>query len=770
MRAAQQGHEPALILLSECYKDNRGINDTNECDVRSCINMKPGERAARKAARELFSCLSNGEQYITASQLERRMREIYQIQKKRRKRDSDSDEDNEIEMHNGLASPTNRVPRIDHQNQELLTEANLVQAAVQYSNGHLPPVSRALILSSPDPQSLQHIPYFHRPLFHPIMFFTILYHRFIQMMTSFPEIALSNFYFIILLFIYTMVASENLGMFIPVGIYYFSFIVMIVASFKMLKSKHEFIDFRIWSGLFLRYGDENLGTENSENQYLRNNLKPYLYYFAGFAINVMLQPVISNQLIPHSEITVISFILIFITMIAFMYSTTSNPLPDYLILFSFAVNVLAKYPYEDDTVVTTGWRFLDLKVPNFSSFVIGNGIEFCLNCRGLLYFMIPGSMIYLAKRGNWKGTYQYLIPHCVTLSWLQICILSSQSATIFGMMRTTLGLAGLLLFLPLFGIVTLLIPVFAAIEWFSLTDPTVRLIVSIIAAVLALIGSAVMAANHRTEKYVTFLQVAACVVATVFLTLPYMSSNFDETHSSLNSYESLVKHKTKSDENLNLKWEMYHKYCHQWDHVNKIQTQLRCSHLDRTPIRWDGFVTDVEIVKIYNYRSDFMNNYFPIFLRNFFMCFYGEKNKELCTKNEQCDDIRLFMDNQNRCNLDKWNSYDYEITVRMDSGILSKTEVVLKAQNTFGNFTQHLTASDKIWFRGYLRNFNDKIRLGRTRPIVELKSVGCLNCKIKNMESVFSPEGLKLNSRIQDLMRGVKYLLNVLFNPLLTFK
>lgn len=106
----------------------------------------------------------------------------------------------------------------------------------------------------------------------------------------------------------------------------------------------------------------------------------------------------------------------------------------------------------------------------------------------------------------------------------------------------------------------------------------------------------------------------------------------------------------------------------------------------------------------------------------------------------------------------------------MDSGILSKTEVVLKAQNSFGNFTQHLTSSDKIWFRGYLRNLNDKIRLGRTRPIVELKSVGCLNCKLKNMESVFSPDGLKINSRIQDLMRGLKYLLNVLFNPLLTFK
>lgn len=478
--------------------------------------MSAGERAARKAARELFACLSNGEQYITAAQLERKMREIYKIQKNRRKRYSASDDDDEEVTDNGVTtngghvSPSPyRYRRNDMYSQhsdDVITEANLVSAAINYSNGHMPEVSQALTLSIPHPHALDHIPCFHRLIFHPMTFFILCYHRFLNALSSFPESTISHLNFLFLLLLYAFMASESMTTFLPMGIYYLSLIVMIVSSFKMLKAKHDFVDFRMWSGLFLSYGDHNVDANASENQYLRNNMKPYLYFFIGFFANVMLTPIIADQWLPHSEITVVSFILVFVSMFAFMYSSAGS-FPDWLILISFGVNVLAKYPYEMDTVVTTGWRFLDLKVPNFSSFVIGNGIEFCLSSRALLYLLIPGVLAMLAYRRNWHGTYQYVIPHCVTLSWLQICIISSQCATMFGLVRAALGLAGLLLFLPLFGIVTLMIPVFAAVEWLSLTDPTVRIVASICTAAFALIGSCFMAANKRTERYVTILQV-----------------------------------------------------------------------------------------------------------------------------------------------------------------------------------------------------------------------------------------------------------------------
>ncbi|XP_058813249.1 wolframin [Topomyia yanbarensis] len=825
LRAAQQGHEQAIAMLNECYQSGRGINEANEEDVRTCLAMSAGERSARRAAQELFASLSNGEEYVTAAQLEKRMREIYKLDKKKKRTRPDGAEAGEIRME---ASPerngspnANRLNRRSGQFQQMnhISEANLLSAAVNYSNGRLPFVSNAMTLSIPNPQSLDHVPCFHRPFFHPIMFFSLLYHRLLTMIASFPGSGISGFQMILVLLAYSLFASDNLFTLVPIGAYYVSLIVMVLCSFKMLKSKHEFIDFRMWSGLFLRYGDEHLNTDDSENQYLRNNLRPYLYFFVAFFINVMLHPNINDQWLPFSEITVVAFVLTFITMFAFMY-TSSDPFPDSMILFSFGLNVLAKYPYEMDSVVTTGWRFLDLKVPAFSTFVIGNGIEFCLNCRALLYLIIPVFFMLISRRRNWRGVYQYLIPHCVTLAWLQICIISSQSATMFGLVRGALGLSGLLLFLPLFGIVTLLIPVFATIEWLSLTDSTVRLWSSISAAIIAILISFYMAASRRTEKYITILQISICLIATIFLTLPHMMSNFETLHTS--EAAGLYDSSTVSSQSKNqpmppnsLSWESYHKFCHQpaWDRLgNKIRTQLRCAHLDGTTVRWEGSVIDLEIASRRNLRAEFIHSYLPRLLADRIACFYGERVEPACGPTEEqqhCEEMKNFMQQQVRCHLDKWNTYEYEIKVRMPSlGLLAKpVEVTLRAQHAFGNFTQNLNNSDRIWFIGILRNFltsgagataathtdhsgsefddmhldlggitagersdRSNMRLGRKNPLVELRSVGCIRCQNSELTSIHVSDGLKVNARMRDLLRGIKYLLNVIFNPLVIFK
>ncbi|XP_058061772.1 wolframin [Anopheles bellator] len=828
LRAAQQGHEASIELLRECYENGRGINETNEEDVRSILEMSPGERSARRAAQELFASLSNGEEYVTAAQLVKRMREIYKMDKRRKRTQPDGAEsDGSVEhssggtpeRHDRGSAPTaslsgnrlHRNPTVNH-----ISEAHLVAAAVNYANGHLPAVSDALMLSVPNPQSLDHVPCFHRPFFHPVVFFQLLYHRFLSLMATFPGSAGTWLQLCILLLVYWYYASDDFLSLVPVAGYYLSLAVMVLSSFRMLKSKHEFIDFRMWSGLFLRYGDEHLNTNASENQFLRNNLKPYMYFFVAFFVNITLQPNISDQWLPLSEITVVAFVLTFLTMFAFIY-TSRDPFPDYLILFSFGLNVLAKYPYEMDDVVTTGWRFLDLKVPGFSTFVIGNGIEFCLNCRAMLYLLIPGFFVYIARRNSWRGIYQYLIPHCVTLSWLQLCIISSQSATMFGLVRGALGLAGLLLFLPLFGIVTLLIPVFAVIEWLSLTDSTVRLWSSITAAITAVAISIAAASSRRTEKYITFLQIAVCVIGTIFLTLPHMMSNF-ETIATGDAAGGLFEassdgHQEATDHSAppsNLGWDLYYKFCHQpaWDSENKVRTQLRCTNLDGTFVRWEGTVVDMAIASRKNLRAELIEGYLPKFLADRINCIYGEPIEPDCgnlngSSEGDCENLRHFMQRQRTCHLNKWNTYEYELKVRMTTGLLTKpAEIILRAQHTFGNFTQSLNYSDRIWFVGVLRGSTQALasagsstatsdqqwdaggalniggpgfgvhgmRLGRKHPLIELHSVGCIQCRNPALRPVHLTEGLKVNGRMRDLLRGLKYLLNVIFNPVVIFK
>lgn len=177
-----------------------------------------------------------------------------------------------------------------------------------------------------------------------------------------------------------------------------------------------------------------------------------------------------------------------------------------------------------------------------------------------------------------------------------------------------------------------------------------------------------MASSHGTQRYVTFFQIILCIAATVFLTFPYMTNDFEShTKSKLfNTHEmdvDSIKTQTPSllidDLPSNpLTWEQFYKYCNKpaWDKVNKVKTQLRCSHLDGTVIHWEGSVADVKITNVKNLRAELIKEWLPDFFSNAIACFYGEENKDECKIGEDCDEIKKFLDEERRCNLDKWNT------------------------------------------------------------------------------------------------------------------
>lgn len=130
-------------------------------------------------------------------------------------------------------------------------------------------------------------------------------------------------------------------------------------------------------------------------------------------------------------------------------------------------------------------------------------------------------------------------------------------------------------------------------------------------------------------------------------------------------------------------------------------------------------------------------------------------------------------------------SYEYEIEVKVATpkGFLSarpESKVIIKAEHAFGNFTQRISTSDKIWFKGVLKtalsskpnNLELEKLYDKNQKFtrVDLTSVGCLRCDDKNLTPMSIKNSLKIENRLKDLRRGLKYLLNVIFNPLLTFK
>jgi len=401
---------------------------------------------------------------------------------------------------------------VDYQS-EKITEAALVSAAANYARGMLPIVSHALYIVDPSELTLDMIPLLQRPFVHPLASLKRFYSWLIETLSCKGTLVgkilfKSNLHILLLLLLYSLFGTESLILFIPMAFYYVSFIVMVVATFQMLQWKREFNDFRVWSGLFLSYSGGNLNPEEAEYQFCRNNLKPYGHFFLALLLNLMIYPLIAHQWTPQSEFTIIAIALTLITLCNFIWKSSSR-FPDFLALFSFGVHVLAKYPYETDMVVAQGWRFLDIRVPTFASYVVGNGIEFCLNFRAVFYLLIPAVFAKMAARDGWRGTYRTLIPHCVTLSWWQIAIFSSQGATWYGLIRGALALVGMVLFLPIAGIASIILPIVAAAKYLSENDLVMRIAVTAVLGGMPFLTSWYLR-KIRTPRFnwiITFIQV-----------------------------------------------------------------------------------------------------------------------------------------------------------------------------------------------------------------------------------------------------------------------
>lgn len=724
--------------------------------------------------------MSNGGEYITSDQLQRKILSI-----DKGETSSKATETNDFEHYSGLNSElvsddtdseyeedTDWSQKSDVSN-EKLTEDHLLSAAVNYSRGHLPLVNKILCLSDPNLKALDNIHFVHRSILHPVLALKIIYYKIIEFLGQktlplFLSLIRSDLKLFFIILLYGFVSSENVIYIFPIIIYYATFVIMVCTSFKMLHNQRKFFDYRLWSRLFICYSGGSLNAEEAERLYARNNLKPYWQFFLSLLVNLLIYPMIADQWIPQSELAILSFLLTFMTLLGFMPKHNSKTIFDSLVLLSFAVNVLAKYPYEIDTVVAQGWRFLELKIPTFPSYVIGNGIEFCINFKFILYASIPIILLKIASRQNWRGTYLTLISHCVTLSWLQIFIISSQGATMFGFLRGTLALVGFIVFLPLLGITSVLLPVAAVTKWIIASNFFYSICIFIILSGISF-GICWVCAQTQYKKYTAVIQVILMILAFIIL---INSTSLKPSH---NYYNDGKKAQLMT-------WEVYQRFCYQpiWQEENVAISQMKCAELEGTKIHWNGYINEIKIKAISNpYKVVF--DKLPDAISRYLYCLYGERIETNCESipdlvRDDCVSFYETIKSVNECSLQKYNKYTFEITLKMQFGIWGKaTEVNLIIQDYFRDFVLKLKPTDNIWFKGSLLNNGnagpDGI-LGGLKPHINLEEIGCLSCQEGSLTEmqILPTNSLDSKNVINALTMSFKFILNILLNPILIFK
>lgn len=223
-----------------------------------------------------------------------------------------------------------------------------------------------------------------------------------------------------------------------------------------------------------------------------------------------------------------------------------------------------------------------------------------------------------------------------------------------------------------------------------------------------------------------------------------------------------------------MKWDAFNRHCYSplLYPGNRISAQLKCDQFSRSSIKWEGTVNNVEIKQIFNVL-ELLLSVLPDIVSAPIKCWLGEPN-EFMSDVYDSEEMEYFKE-QNKCNLDNWNTYEFRIGIKIN---YSPIKLYLKLHNHFANFTRLLNRSDRIWFQGKLiisySNPDGVVSIHGSKtpnnledhPLwIDVHSIGCMDCNESSLKSFYATN--RIRSGRKYLFDGIKYLFNVLFNPLI---
>ncbi|CAH1406164.1 unnamed protein product [Nezara viridula] len=677
IKASEKGHEEATRMLQNCLDTGRGISEHNIDEVRASLNMTLGEKVSREAARELFSRLSQGEDFVTSGQIIEEMRRC-------------SDENSPSSSNGGGEDVPDWRARGEGSGDKL-TEEMLVAAASHYSRGELP-----LVLKRPAIRNSR-------------------LHLAVANIARIPAVPNP----LVMLAILSLLGVEALLDALPSLLYYLSLFFMVLSTCQVLTKKWEFNQFRKWSNLLVAWGCPETSSIDAQWAHCVQNAKPCFVFIAALLVNLLLSSSVHD--IPYSEITILSTFMSLLTLYNLAWRKKKF---DFVVLSSFVVHLLARYPYEIDTVVSQYWRYLDVHTPTVASYIVGNSVEFCLNFRLLFYLAMPVLFVAMASRERWLGTFTTLLPHLVSLSWWQMAVVASNGVTQYGLIRTFLALIGLVIFIPLASVLTVIIPIATLARFIS----THQISTPFALACASLITVIYMGTKHRrTGPLFSWVQVLLTILSIWFLL------HCGETEKVETGFD----------------WREFQNICH----GKKIADQENCISLAGSRVSWEGRVLSTQVTSVHNPIAPFIYH-LPQGIQEVIVCMWGERFED-CTGKEHC---RVPSSLSNRCHLSNWNKYEYEIEVELgsDGWSLDKTVCILRGGHQFRNLSALLQRGDKVWFLGRIM---DPVEHGFK---VDLIQADCLSC-----------EAIDQSSRpvsTSTISLSLKPLFNFLFNPMAILK
>lgn len=752
--AAKQGRREAVKLLRRCLADRKGITSENEQEVKQLSSETDLERAVRKAALVMYWKLNpKRKQQVAVSEL---LENVSQVNE-----------------HDGGAQP-GPVPKSLQKQRRVLerlvsSEAkkyialdDFVEITKKYAKGIIP---TNLFLEDEDDElagkSPEDLPLRLKVVKFPLHAIMEIKEYLIEMASRAGMHWLSTIVpthhinALIFFFIISNLTIDFFAFFVPLVIFYLSFVSMVICTLKVFQDSKAWESFYTLTGLLLCF-EPNLDVEQAEGNFSWNHLEPYVHFLLSVVFVIFSFPIASKDCIPCSELAVVC---VFFTVTSYAsLSTSAEPYTRRALVTEVAAGLLSLLPS-----LPVDWRYLKLLGQTFFTVPIGHFVVLNISVPCLLYVYLLFLFFRMAQLRNFKGTYCYLVPYLVCFMWCELSVAVLLESTGLGLVRASIGYFLFLFALPILvaGLVLMGLVQFA--RWFVSLELT-KIVVTVAVCSVPLLLRWWTKANFSVVQMVKSLTRSSIVK----LILVWLSAIV------LFCWFYVYRSEGMKVYNSTLTWQQYGFLCgpRAWKETNMARTQILCSHLEGHRVTWTGRFKYIRVTDIDN-SAESAINMLPYSVGDWMRCLYGEAYPTCSpggapTAEEELCRLKLLA--KHPCHIKKFDRYKFEITVGMPfnaNGTRGPEEddvtkdIVLRASSEFKDVLLSLRHGSLIEFSTVLEG-----RLGSKWPVFELKAISCLNCMAQ-----LSParRHVKLEQDWRSTVHGaVKFAFDFFFFPFLS--
>uniref|UniRef100_A0AAY4D490 Wolframin n=1 Tax=Denticeps clupeoides TaxID=299321 RepID=A0AAY4D490_9TELE len=519
---------------------------------------------------------------------------------------------------------------------------------------------------------------------------------------------------LIFFFIISNLTLEFFFLFIPLLVFYLSFISMVICTLRAFQNSKAWENFRVLTSLLAHF-EPGLDVDQAESNFTWNHLEPHFYFLVSSSFLILAFPLADTSWVPCSELAAVA---LFFTVSSFLsLRPAAQPLAKHALLARAAVAFCALARR------LLGGLAGELLGGAWLSVPLGERVSLNVGVPCLLYAYLLCACARMASSRGFRGAYCALLPYLVCFVWGELSATLLEHSTAIGLMRTGVGYLLFLFALPVLALGLVAVLLVRAAQWFLALD------LAKMCATLCACACPVLLRGW-TRFSVSPLSVLRSLQrsSVVKLVLVWISALV------LFCWLYVFRSEGMKVYNSTLTWHQYSELCgpRAWRESNMAHAQILCSHLEGHRVTWTGHFRYVRVTEIEN-GAQTLINMLPGQVGDWLRCFYGEEYPP--SDSPPPDPLcRLKQLAKHRCHVKRFDRYKLEVTMGMplervgrDGTVVededATKDIVLRASSEFRGVLLALSSGSLVEFSTVLEG-----RLGSKWPVFELKALTCLNC------------------------------------------